>query len=77
MAKEAKYEHGLKKNDYDTYDDLLNTIKENNNASSRLENSRPCKYLMKNQKYNNGVISTYLTMKLKNLAYYMHSHTTI
>ncbi|KAJ8943897.1 hypothetical protein NQ318_019505, partial [Aromia moschata] len=32
LAKEAKYEHGLKKNEYD-YDDLLNTFRENNNAS--------------------------------------------
>lgn len=32
LAKEAKYEHGLKKQDFE-YDDLLNTIRENNNAS--------------------------------------------
>ncbi|KAJ8932618.1 hypothetical protein NQ314_014548 [Rhamnusium bicolor] len=29
LAKEAKYEHGLKKNDYD-YDELLSTFKDNN-----------------------------------------------
>nr|XP_022905262.1 anoctamin-4-like [Onthophagus taurus] len=32
LAKEAKYEHGLKKSDFD-YEDLLGTIRENNNAS--------------------------------------------
>lgn len=32
LEKEAKYEHGLKKNDYD-YDELLNSIRENNNTS--------------------------------------------
>lgn len=32
LQKEAKYEHGLKKNDYD-YDDLLHIMRENNNAS--------------------------------------------
>lgn len=32
LAKEAKYEHGLKKNDYD-YDEIMNTIRDNNNAS--------------------------------------------
>ncbi|XP_015836241.1 anoctamin-4 isoform X2 [Tribolium castaneum] len=31
LAKEAKYEHGLKKSDNDMYEDLMNTIKENNN----------------------------------------------
>ncbi|CAG9770244.1 unnamed protein product [Ceutorhynchus assimilis] len=32
LAKEAKYEHGLRKTDYD-YDDVLNTIRENDNAN--------------------------------------------
>lgn len=32
LAKEAKYEHGLKKSDYD-YDEVMNTIRDNNNAS--------------------------------------------
>lgn len=32
LAKEAKYEHGLKKGDYD-YDEVLSTIRENNNTS--------------------------------------------
>lgn len=32
LAKEAKYEHGLKKNDYE-YDELLGNLRENNNAS--------------------------------------------
>ncbi|XP_074041936.1 anoctamin-4 isoform X2 [Leptinotarsa decemlineata] len=32
LAKEAKYEHGLKKNEYD-YDELLQAFRENNNAS--------------------------------------------
>lgn len=32
LAKEAKYEHGLKKNDYD-YDELVTTLRDNNNAS--------------------------------------------
>ncbi|KAG5878819.1 hypothetical protein JTB14_032446 [Gonioctena quinquepunctata] len=36
LAKEAKYEHGLKKNDYD-YDELLQAFRENNNES-RSEN---------------------------------------
>lgn len=31
LAKEAKYEHGLKKTDYD-YDDVLNTIREHDNS---------------------------------------------
>lgn len=32
LAKEAKYEHGLKKGEYD-YDELVNAFKDNNNAS--------------------------------------------
>lgn len=32
LAKEAKYEHGLKRNDYE-YDDIVSTLRENNNAS--------------------------------------------
>lgn len=32
LAKEAKYEHGLKKSDYD-YDELLNALRESNNTS--------------------------------------------
>lgn len=32
LAKEAKYEHGLKKTDYE-YDDLISTLRDNNNAS--------------------------------------------
>ncbi|KAJ3652368.1 hypothetical protein Zmor_018341 [Zophobas morio] len=35
LAKEAKYEHGLKKSDNDMYEDLMNNLKENNNP--RLE----------------------------------------
>lgn len=31
MAKEAKYEHGLKKTDFD-YDEILGAIRDNNNA---------------------------------------------
>lgn len=38
LAKEAKYEHGLKKSDNDMYEDLMNTIKENNNP--RVEGGR-------------------------------------
>ncbi|XP_050300119.1 anoctamin-4 isoform X2 [Anthonomus grandis grandis] len=32
LAKEAKYEHGLRKTDYD-YEDVLNTIRENDNSN--------------------------------------------
>lgn len=32
LAKEAKYEHGLRKTEYD-YDDVLNTIRENDTAN--------------------------------------------
>lgn len=32
LAKEAKYEHGLKKNEYD-YEDIISGIRENNNGS--------------------------------------------
>ncbi|XP_068899674.1 anoctamin-4-like [Tenebrio molitor] len=39
LAKEAKYEHGLKKSDNDMYEDLMHTLKENNNP--RLETTRP------------------------------------
>jgi hypothetical protein len=41
LAKEAKYEHGLKKSDNDMYEDLMHTLKENNNP--RLETTRPGK----------------------------------
>ena len=41
LAKEAKYEHGLKKSDNDMYEDLMNNLKENNNP--RLE-GRPGMY---------------------------------
>lgn len=36
LAKEAKYEHGLKKSDYD-YEELMQVFRDNNNAS-RSEN---------------------------------------
>lgn len=32
LAKEAKYEHGLKKGDFD-YDDLVGSMRDNNNAA--------------------------------------------
>lgn len=39
LAKEAKYEHGLKKSDHEMYEELINNIKDHNDA--KVETSRP------------------------------------
>lgn len=55
LEKEAKYEHGLKKNDYD-YDELISNIRDNNNASRTAGNQliffmKTFNYILKKKSY--------------------------